>query len=480
MPEDVVSTDQIDGWLSALGDHGIEVVDGAGLAPPRAGRPAAQGPRHREGEGGGRGRRGRGVRVLADQRPRPHVPAQDGLGLAAHPRGRGRDRQAHRGRRAQDAPGRAQQLGRRRGAARDRRAAAPGKVRVKDVVKDIDEDEAEFNEQFYVDRVCKIIDKVRKLQRDTEKLEEKLDRARDTEGKKKKVKEATKANRAQMFEELSDLRLNKPTVDRIVAQLKNIIVKLDKAELEVRECERQGRHAGQRDPQDAARDARVAAARPRGRQEDDDDHRRLRGDGGADQDGDAQGRRDRGGGARRRPRAALDVPRPPRGRADGRPRQVRAGRGQPPPRGVDRQEVHQPRPAVPRPDPGGQHRPDEGGRQVRVQARLQVLDLRDVVDPPGDHPRDRRPGPHDPHPGPHDRDDQQAGPHHALPGPGARPRADARGDRRAHGAAARQGPQGPQDRQGADLARDARSARRKTRTSATSSRTSRSSRRARA
>ena len=43
----------------------------------------------------------------------------------------------------------------------------------------------------------------------------------------------------------------------------------------------------------------------------------------------------------------------------------------------------------------------------------------------------------------------------ALPGAGARPRADARGDRREDGAAARQGPQGPQDRQGADLARDA-------------------------
>src|ERR1044072_6028940 len=95
-----------------------------------------------------------------------------------------------------------------------------GKIRVKDVVKDIDEDEAEFNEQFYVDRVCKIIDKVRKLQRDTEKLEEKLMEA-DTEGKKRKVKDLIKANRAQMFEELSDLRLNKPTVDRIVAQLKN-------------------------------------------------------------------------------------------------------------------------------------------------------------------------------------------------------------------------------------------------------------------
>ncbi len=31
-------------------------------------------------------------------------------------------------------------------------------------------------------------------------------------------------------------------------------------------------------------------------------------------------------------------------------------------RDLDRQEVHQPRPAVPRPDPGRQHRPDEGGR----------------------------------------------------------------------------------------------------------------------
>ena len=43
----------------------------------------------------------------------------------------------------------------------------------------------------------------------------------------------------------------------------------------------------------------------------------------------------------------------------------------------------------------------------------------------------------------------------ALPGAGARPRADARRDRREDGAAARQGAQGPQDRQGAHLARDA-------------------------
>ncbi len=141
-------------------------------------------------------------------------------------------------------------------------------------------------------------------------------------------------------------------------------------------------------------------------------------------------------------------------RAQGRARQGRAGRGEPAPGGLDRQEVHEPRPAVPRPDPGGQHRPDEGGRQVRVQARLQVLDLRDLVDPPGDHPGHRRSGAHHPHPGAHDRDDQQADPHQPLPGAGDRPRADPGGDRGEDGAPARQGPQGPQDREGADLPRD--------------------------
>ena len=40
--------------------------------------------------------------------------------------------------------------------------------------------------------------------------------------------------------------------------------------------------------------------------------------------------------------------------------------------------------------------------------RLQVLDLRDLVDPPGRQPRDRRQGAHDPHPRAHGRAPEQA------------------------------------------------------------------------
>ncbi len=87
--------------------------------------------------------------------------------------------------------------------------------------------------------------------------------------------------------------------------------------------------------------------------------------------------------------------------------QARSFRRQPAAGGFDRQEVPQPRPELPRPDPGGQRRPDAGGRQVRVSPRLQVLHLRHVVDPPGDHPRRGRSEPHDPHPGAHGGNDVQ-------------------------------------------------------------------------
>ncbi len=66
--------------------------------------------------------------------------------------------------------------------------------------------------------------------------------------------------------------------------------------------------------------------------------------------------------------------------------------GQPAAGRFHRQAIPQPRSELPRPDPGRQHRPDAGRRQVRARPRLQVLDLRHLVDSPGDHPGDRRSG----------------------------------------------------------------------------------------
>ena len=82
------------------------------------------------------------------------------------------------------------------------------------------------------------------------------------------------------------------------------------------------------------------------------------------------------------------------------------------------------------------------------RTRLQVQHLRHLVDPPGDHPRHRRPGAHHPHPGPHGRDDQQAHPRAASAAAGPGPRRHAGGGRDRDGHHRRPRARDPQDQPG--------------------------------
>jgi hypothetical protein len=83
--------------------------------------------------------------------------------------------------------------------------------------------------------------------------------------------------------------------------------------------------------------------------------------------------------------------------------------------------VSEPGPALPGPDPGGDAGPGARRREVRLSEGVQVLDVRDLVDPPGDRPRSGRQGPHDPHPGPRGREAEQDRPRGAQAGHRARP-----------------------------------------------------------
>ena len=116
------------------------------------------------------------------------------------------------------------------------------------------------------------------------------------------------------------------------------------------------------------------------------------------------------------------------------------GQLEPAPGGLAREEVPGPRAAAARPDPGGHPRADPRGREVRLAQGLQVLHLRDLLDPPGDPARPRQPGPHDPHPGPHRPARAQDRARRARAGRQARPPAHRRGGRRRgrdHGRGAR-------------------------------------------
>ena len=118
----------------------------------------------------------------------------------------------------------------------------------------------------------------------------------------------------------------------------------------------------------------------------------------------------------------------------GRPGGARQARAlEPALRRQRREEVPEPGRVALRPDQRGQPRPDPRGAQVRRDEGDQVHLLRRVVDPPGDPPGAGRAEPHRARAA---QPRRHAAPHRQareLPPPGARPRGDARRDRRGDG-----------------------------------------------
>jgi len=92
-------------------------------------------------------------------------------------------------------------------------------VRVRDVVTNVDTDAPDFDEEEHVERICKVLDKVRRLRR-----------AGDAPAASEHV-------RSQILEALMHLRLQKKQVDRIVLKLRVLFGRLERAHQAIAACE---------------------------------------------------------------------------------------------------------------------------------------------------------------------------------------------------------------------------------------------------
>ncbi len=102
------------------------------------------------------------------------------------------------------------------------------KIRVKDIIRDGDDENAEFDEEEADRRVLRLIDKVKHL----DKVAHDLFAQHETcaASRKKGVEADIDANRNKMVETLEEMRLNKKTIDRIVLKLRTLIQKVERAE----------------------------------------------------------------------------------------------------------------------------------------------------------------------------------------------------------------------------------------------------------
>jgi RNA polymerase primary sigma factor len=102
------------------------------------------------------------------------------------------------------------------------------KIRVKDIIRDAEDDNAEFDEEEADRRILRLIDKVKHLDKVAEELKESL--LSCPPSRKKGIEGEIDANRQKMVETLEEMRLNKKTIDKVVTKLRGLIQKIERAE----------------------------------------------------------------------------------------------------------------------------------------------------------------------------------------------------------------------------------------------------------
>lgn len=109
------------------------------------------------------------------------------------------------------------------------------KIRARDIVKDGDDEEREFNEEEAEKRLFKLIDKVRRFEKRALELEEARKNTQDV--RLREIDQDLNDNKAELVTTVRGMRLNKKTIDKIVGKLKSIIDKAHGAQKGVKQVE---------------------------------------------------------------------------------------------------------------------------------------------------------------------------------------------------------------------------------------------------
>ncbi|HZO12615.1 MAG TPA: RNA polymerase sigma factor RpoD, partial [Polyangiaceae bacterium] len=113
------------------------------------------------------------------------------------------------------------------------------KIRVKDLIRDAEADDQEFDEEEADRRIIRLVDKVKRLDRKKQQLYEDA-RNNKSDAKKRAVTEQVAEVNNEMVATLEEMRLNKKTIDKIVQVLKREISRVEQAETPLREYMKRG------------------------------------------------------------------------------------------------------------------------------------------------------------------------------------------------------------------------------------------------
>src|SRR5262249_21372241 len=110
------------------------------------------------------------------------------------------------------------------------------KIRVKEIIRDAEDEDREFDEEEADRRILRLIDKVKHLDKVGQDFIAQLETC--AQSRRKGIEAEIEANKTKMVETLEEMRLNKKTIDRIVMKLRSLIQKIERAESASTELEK--------------------------------------------------------------------------------------------------------------------------------------------------------------------------------------------------------------------------------------------------
>ncbi|MEO8183054.1 MAG: RNA polymerase sigma factor RpoD [Deltaproteobacteria bacterium] len=108
------------------------------------------------------------------------------------------------------------------------------RLRVKEIIRDTEEDDHEFDEEEADRWLMRLIDKVKRTDKKNQTLRDEIKGV--GEARKKQIVVDLKANHEEMAKTLHEMRLNKKIVDRMVSRLKTLHAKMNRAAAEAEEA----------------------------------------------------------------------------------------------------------------------------------------------------------------------------------------------------------------------------------------------------
>jgi len=105
-----------------------------------------------------------------------------------------------------------------------------GEIRVKEVIRDYFDEDEEFDEEWHTNRVVKIIEKVKKVSKEIDKVCTKLSDKRLSQTRRSAVEAQIEKLRSEMFDQMTEMRIAKKQIDNIVGRLKLLMHRADRTE----------------------------------------------------------------------------------------------------------------------------------------------------------------------------------------------------------------------------------------------------------